>query len=374
MIWLLLGGCVFPRGYTPGPGVDTLSAPAAQAVLAVAEAARPRNVVLVIGDGYGLSQITAARVARGGPLALERFAVVGLQQTWSANALVTDSAASATAMAAGVKTDNGVIGMAPDGRAVPSVLHRAEAAGWATGVVATSRITHATPAAFVAHQPDRHEEEAIAADFLDVELEVMIGGGADRFSAREDGRDLLAELQSAGVAVVRSAEAAAAVPVEQRLAWFIAEGKPERARERPPHQLGDAAELAIARLQADPEGFLLVLEGSQIDWGGHYNHTPWMLTEALELDEAIGRVLDATAAAGDTLVVVTADHETGGFALHDGDLATGEVVGRYVSHRHTATMVPVFATGPGAEAFAGVYDNTALHDRLVELLGWPPPP
>lgn len=366
---LVLGivmACVVPRSFVGekvagfGSGSTAPAAPAAPD-----SADRPRNVILMIGDGMGLSQITAARVGRGAPLHLERLPVVGLQQTWSADGLVTDSAASATAMACGVKTNNGMIGMTPEGAEVPSVLHQAENMGWATGVIATSRITHATPASFVAHHPDRNDEEAIALDYLDVELELLIGGGEDKFRDRRDHRDVLGELEAGGMRVVRSV---AEVQGGGRVAAFLADRALPAVRKEGASTLADATGAALAFLESDERGFFLMIEGSQIDWGGHLNHTPWMVTEAIAFDDAVGRALDYAEQHGDTLVVVTADHETGGFALKKGSLEDGRVKGRYVSHYHTATMVPVFAYGPGAELFAGTYDNTAIHDRIAAAM------
>lgn len=364
LMGLCLVGCAIPRVYVGsevagfGTGASLDDVPPASD--------RPRNVILMIGDGLGLSQITAARVARGAPLHLERFPIVGLQQTWAANALVTDSAASATAMACGVKTNNGMIGMTPDETEVPSLLHDAESMGRATGVISTSRVTHATPASFVAHHATRSDEEQIALDFLDVEWELLVGGGADRFSRRSDGRDLIAELEAQGVRVVDSLDLGPGS--SGRIAAFLADGPLPAARSEGASTLADATTLALSHLEQREEGFFLMVEGSQVDWGAHLNHTPWLVTEAIAFDDAVGRALSYAEARNDTLVVVTADHETGGFAIDDGSLSEGRVVGRYVSHHHTATMVPVFAVGPGAERFGGTYDNTAIHDRIADLM------
>ena len=155
-----------------------------------------RNVILVIGDGMGLAHLTAGLVAAGGSLAVESFPVVGLSKTFSSDGLVTDSAAAATALACGVKTRNGAIGVDASGRRVPTLVELARRKGMKTGLVVTSSITHATPAAFFAHQVSRKSEEAIAVDLLASGLDLFIGGGRRFFAERSDGCDLLAELES----------------------------------------------------------------------------------------------------------------------------------------------------------------------------------
>ncbi|MBX2800619.1 MAG: alkaline phosphatase [Myxococcales bacterium] len=362
MLWVAgFVGCVIPRAYAPPVPPSVAFDPPGPPPMEPG----PRGIVLMIGDGMGVSQLTSAIVAQGGVSHMERAPVVGLQKTWSADALVTDSAASATAMATGVKTHNGMVGVSPTGAELESILHWAESQGLATGIVCTSRVTHATPAAFVAHEPDRGDEEAIALDFLDVGLDLVIGGGRDRFTDRADGRDLLEELSAAGVRVVGDlADVAGDGPVYA----LLEDGPLPSVRKGRGDLLPRATAAALAQLSGDPEGFFLLVEGSQVDWGGHLNHTPWLVTEAVDFDASVGVALDFAEAAADVLVVVTADHETGGLALKGGDLQTGEVVGRYTSHRHTAAMVPVLASGPMAETFAGIYDNVGIHERLFAAL------
>ncbi len=328
----------------------------------------PRGVVLVIGDGMGLAQLSAADHALQMPLAVADFDHVGLQRTGSSTHAVTDSAASATAMASGQRTKNGAVGVDADDQPLTSVLHLAEAKGLSTGVVATSTLTHATPAAFVAHHPVRYEEQAIAADFLDVQLEVAIGGGRTHFDEREDGRVLTDELSKAGVTVVNGIDAITTVDAPP-LYGFLGGKDPGKAGEGREGQLHRAAVHAFDLLAANEAGFFLMVEGSQVDWAGHANDATWLLEEMADLNLAVDGLQQRAAARGDVLMVVTADHETGGLSLLP---AEGDPQGTrltFATDGHSAAMVPVFATGPGSEAFSGIYDNTEIAERIAAALG-----
>jgi alkaline phosphatase len=353
----LLAGCSTQEAQPPAPSPppEPVAAP------------RPRGVVLIIGDGTATSHLSAAQVHKGAPIAWHRFDVLGLQTTSSADHLLTDSAAAATALATGHKTNNGHVGVDPAGAPLQSVLHAAEARGLATGVVVTSRVTHATPAAFVAHQPDREDEEAIANDFLAVELDVVIGGGRDRFDQRADGQQLSQALTGRGVHVVDGLDAILASD-KLPLYGFIAPGKPPKVMEGRAGQLAQTSTHAFKLLSADPEGFFLLVEGSQVDWAGHDNDGPWMLEELLDLDQTVAAVLDAAGSRDDVLVIATGDHETGGVDLLDAEDDPKRMRLAWNTDDHSATMVPVFAKGPGAERFGGLYDNTDIARRIAELL------
>lgn len=364
----LLVGCVIPRAHRGGPS-RTVADDAARRSIEV-PAGRARHVLLFIGDGMGTGALTTALVANRGRLELDRMGVVGLQQTWSADELVTDGAAAATAMACGVKTDNGTLGLDVEGQPVPSLLVWAEQHGWATGLVATSRVTHATPAAFVAHRPNRDREFDIALDFLDVDIDVVIGGGRDKFVSRRDKRDLLYELHERyDATIVDEVADVAFADLGKPVYALTTEGPwPPVTRDGADDQLAQATKLAIDRLSRLDQPFFLVVEGSQIDWGARWNNTPRIVAETLAFDAAVGEGIDFADVHRDALVVVTAGHETGGLAVRDGNRITGEVVGRFTNRGHTATMVPVLATGAGSQRFAGIYDNTELHDRLLDAM------
>lgn len=339
------------------------------------ENTRPLNIILMIGDGMGVGQISAGLYANGNQLNLERFPVVGLHKPHASNKLITDSAAGATAFACGIKTYNGAIGVDPDEKPVKSILEEAEEQGRATGLVATSTIVHATPASFIAHQPQRKMYEEIAADFLKTDIDLFIGGGKKYFDRREkDDRNLIEELRENGYLVSSyfDEEITELKPDSNKgFVYFTADDDPLPVSSGRDY-LAPASRLSVEYLNLrSPAGFFLMIEGSQIDWGGHANNTDYIITEMLDFDKTIGDILDFAEKDGNTLVIVTADHETGGFAI-DQTSSMGNIVGTFTSDYHTGTLVPVFAYGPGAERFSGIYENTAIYDKMRTLLGLTP--
>jgi len=331
-------------------------------------------VVLLIGDGMGIGQITAGMYSNKNQLNLERCPVVGLVKTTSGNDLITDSAAGATAFATGKKTYNGAIGVDMDTVAHPTLLEIAERQGLATGLVATSEIVHATPASFIAHRYNRMLFEDIAADFLATDIDLFMGGGWKYFGDRRDDRNLVSELEAKGYLVHYdpAAPRRLEVPVGMNLAYFTAEKKPDR-KAKGRDYLPDAAHYAVDFLHTrNPKGFFLMIEGSQIDWGGHANSPEYIVSEMLDFDEAVGRVLDFAAQDDHTLVIITADHETGGFAVNRGS-EMGKLRTGFTTGSHTGNMVPVFAYGPGAELFAGIYDNTLIFHKIMAAYGFSAP-
>ncbi|MCP9234551.1 alkaline phosphatase [Lewinella sp. JB7] len=335
----------------------------------------PKNIILMIGDGMGISQITAGLYSNGNRLNLERFPVVGLHKSYSGDNLITDSAAGATAFSAGVKTYNGAIGVDMDTMPVPTILEMAEAAGLPTGLVATSSIVHATPASFYAHANHRQNYEEIAADLMDTDIDLFIGGGAKFFERREmDTRNLSDELRKRGNDVrsfVDTEMKDLKVNRAKNFAYYTADGEPVPFSEGRDYLVA-ASKLAVNYLdERDKEdrGFFLMIEGSQIDWGGHANNSAYIISEMIEFDQAIGEVLNFAQRDGETLVIVTADHETGGYAINNGSVM-GSIDGQFTSDYHTADLIPVFAFGPGAERFSGIYENTAIFDKMKLLYGF----
>jgi alkaline phosphatase len=327
---------------------------------------KPKNVILLIGDGMGVSHVFAGLTANKGKLFLENFKHIGFVKTSSSSHYITDSAAGGTALSTGVKTYNGAIGVDPEGKHLKTILQEAIEDGLAGGLVSTSAITHATPASFIAHQASRSSYEAIAADFLKTDIDVFIGGGYDHFTQREDGRNLALELEGKGYRVLRDLSEIASV-TSGKLAGLTASEHNPRIGERG-QMLPVAGNTAIKVLNNNKNGFFMMVEGSQIDWAGHDNNTTYTVEDMLDFDIAIGEVLDFAASDGETLIVVTADHETGGLAITGGDLDTGNVKGSFATTGHTAVMVPVFAWGPGAEEFMGIMDNTDIYLKIRKLL------
>ncbi|OAV42971.1 alkaline phosphatase [Lewinella sp. 4G2] len=323
----------------------------------------------------GISQITAGMYMNNNRLNLEQFRSLGLHKSYSGDNLITDSAAGATAFSAGVKTYNGAIGVGMDKKPVRTILEMAEDAGMPTGLVASSSIVHATPASFVAHNEYRKNYEAIAADFLKTDVDLIIGGGVKFFERREvDKRNLSEELRAKGYDVdnfVKKDMKDVKPNVSKNYAYLTADGEPLPFSQGRDYLVG-AARLAPDFLnQRDKEnkGFFLMIEGSQIDWGGHANNSDYIISEMLEFDQAIGEVLKFAQQDGETLVIVTADHETGGYAIQNGS-EMGRIDGAFTSDYHTAAMIPVFAYGPGEELFRGIYENTAIFDNMKALYGF----
>jgi alkaline phosphatase len=333
------------------------------------DTSQPRNIILVIADGLGFAQLNAAIDKAKEKLNMETAEYAGMSKTHSSTHKITDSAAAGTAIASGNKTKNGVIGQDTLGNEFESILEIAEKNGLSTGLVSTSRITHATPAAFIAHELSRNSYEAIADDFLDVEIDVFIGGGLDNFKYREDGRDLTAELKEKGYTLATSIEDVMSAPAG-KLAGLISEGHMPPASEGRNDILVKSTEKAIEILNENEKGFFLMVEASQIDWGGHDNNIDYILGETFDLDETLGKILDFALADGETLVVVTSDHETGGLTLpSDGDDYT-RIAYHFSTGGHSAALVPVLSWGPGAGYFSGIMDNTDFFPRFMKLYGF----
>ncbi|WP_423130457.1 alkaline phosphatase [Gaoshiqia sp. Z1-71] len=331
-----------------------------------AKTKKPRNIILMIGDGMGTAQVSAAVTANGGQLFLSNFKHLGFSNTHSANNYITDSAAGGTALSTGYRTSNGAIGVDVADIAKPTILDIAESKGKMTGLVSSSAITHATPASFIAHQPSRNRYEEIAADFLKTDIDVFIGGGYKHFTNRKDGRDLTVDLKAKGYQVLTELNEIVSVK-SGKLAGLTAPEHNDRYAQRG-DLLPKATETAIRLLRNQKAGFFLMVEGSQIDWAGHQNNTIFLIEEMLDFDRTIGVALEFAAEDNETLIVVTSDHETGGLALTGGNLETGMVKGTYNTGSHTGVMVPVFAFGPGAEQFTGIMDNTDIAKKIISLI------
>ena len=331
------------------------------------KAKKPKKVIMMIGDGMGTTAVFAGITANGGHLFLDNFKHVGFSKTSSSNKYITDSAAGGTALSTGQKTYNGAIGVNTDTVAIKTVLEMAEDKGLATGLVSTSAITHATPASYIAHQGSRGSYEDIAADFLKTDIDVFIGGGYKHFAERKDKRDLTSELKQKGYLVLRDMDEIAKVK-SGKLAGLTSDEHNEVYPKRK-MSLPIATHTALNILNQNKKGFFIMIEGSQIDWGGHANNTIYVVNEMLDFDQTIGKALEFAANDGETLIIVTADHETGGMALTGGDMKTGMVKAAFPTGDHTAVMVPVFAYGPGAENFTGIMENTDIPKKIMSLLG-----
>lgn len=288
---------------------------------------QPKNVILFVADGAGPAYFTMARDYQRRLIGRETLFIddylTGSVRTYSSNQRVTDSAAGATAYAAGVKTYNGAIGVDSLRRPVGTVLEAAEEQGRLTGMVATSRITHATPAAFSAHVPTRGMEDEIAAQQITQGIDVIIGGGLDHFlpdavgGKRSDRRDLVREAERLGYHVATGLlqlREADQLPLFALLTMNHMTYEIERDSLQEP-SLAEMTAKAIELLGHSSDGFFLLVEASRIDHAGHNNDAPTSVREMIAYDEAFKVAVDFSVQDGETLVIATADHETGGLSV-----------------------------------------------------------
>lgn len=339
---------------------------------------RPRNIILMIGDGMGEGQLDAARIrAMGstGKLNIQRMPVSGFVTTHSSNTLVTDSAAAATALATGFKTNNGAIGVGGDETRFRTILEAARDKGMRTGVVATKSITDATPAGFYAHVTARGLESDIATQLLETQPDIALGGGKDFFlpratkgSKRADDIDLVNRARLKGYTVVETADAlkSASAQKHARVLGLFAPGAMKTHAPEP--TVADMTQAAIKQLTSSRDRFFLMVEGSQIDTYAHSNVTTETLRQTLMFDQAVAVALDYAAKSKDTLVVVTADHITGGLTIENGDLNGANVQVKWDTFFHLGGQVPLYAYGPGAMRFTGFHDNTDIPCMFADLL------
>lgn len=328
---------------------------------------KPKNIILLIGDGMGLSQVYAAMTVNGGQLNIAQMPYTGFSITTCYDKYITDSGAGGTAIAIGKKTYYGALGVDAEAMPSESILEIAEKHSLKTGLVSTSAITHATPASFIAHQKSRNMYEEIANDFLNTDIDVFIGGGKKHFIQRKDGRNLLTELKTKGYQV---GEKLTDIEDLKRPYAVLTDSVHTPKYPHRGELLPDATDMAVKTLSTGKKGFFLMVEGSQIDWGCHQNNTDYLLLETLDFDKAVGKALEFAVKDKNTLVIVTADHETGGMAIVGGNFEKHTIQAKYASTKHTAVMVPVFAYGPGADCFTGIYQNTDIFKKMKLLFGF----
>jgi alkaline phosphatase len=315
------------------------------------------NVILLIGDGMGLTQIYSGFTGNRGALNLLQMINIGFSKTYSADSYITDSAAGGTAMATGHKTNNRYIGVDATGMRLPAIPDILAPSGVKSGLISCGDITDATPAAFYGHAKDRSEEDAIALNFLTSPVDIMIGGGATHFNTYVD------QIKARGYGFSSHFND---IDTIQSKKWLMLTPEAELP------MLQGRGEFLTRSLQKTMKTlghkFFIMAEGAQIDYGGHANNLPYVVTEMMDFDKAIGAAMQFADEDGHTLVIVTADHETGGLSLLDGDISKGHADGNFSSNDHSAVMVPVFAYGPHSLEFRGVYENTEIFEKIIRLL------
>lgn len=329
------------------------------------EAKKPLNVILLIGDGMGLSQVSSAYYfKKEGEVNFSRFTKIGLINTSAADEKITDSAAAGTAYSCGERTRKKMIGMSVDTVALQNITDSLSSLNYSTGIVVTSPVTDATPAAFYGHVASRYQYEDLASQLATSEIDFVAGGGLRNFVNRQDGTNQLKVMEENGFVIDTVSLGAFDSNPEKKYAFLLAPGDMPKMPEGRGNYLPTATQMAIDYLSQNADGFFLMVESSQIDWGGHRNNAEHLITEVIDFDTTVGRALDFAQKDGNTLVIVTADHETGGFAL-SGDKYENI---KFATTQHTATMVPVFAYGPQAELFTGIFKNNEIYHKIIQAI------
>lgn len=335
-----------------------------------------KNVIFVIGDGNGLAQITSGQyelVGKDGWLQIQRPPITGIVRTPAADNLITDSAAGATAYSCGVKTNNGMIGQLPDGTHCKTILEIVQEMGYSTALVATSTITHATPASYASHVVSRQMQDVIAEQYLTSNVDVLLGGGLEFFipqteegSSRKDDRNLLPEFEENGYQVLKSSEDLMNSNSDKLLGLFDLKGLPSENRAP---TLSEMTSKALSIVEKNDTGFFMMVEGSQIDWAGHANDVDYVKREVQDFDDALKVIFDFAENDGETLVIITADHETGGMTIQRSIENSTKAEIYWTTDYHTGTPIPLMAYGPHAVQFSGWHENTTVGIKVAELLG-----
>lgn len=334
----------------------------------VIEEPKAVNVIYMIGDGMALPQVFATMLATGEDLAFCQFPYIGVVDTRSASNDITDSAAGGTALACDKKTKNGMVGMDVDTLAMETILEVLADQGKSTGIVVTCYSGHATPADFYAKVPKRSMYEDIAIQMAESDkLNVMIAGGRKHFNQRKDSLDLLARMENELGWKVYDTLADIDTTC-MKYAVLANRGHMPKYDERGDF-LPEGVKTALKTLEQDEDGFFLMVEGSQIDFACHAGDSAWMVDETVDFSNAVQVALDYAKTHDNTLVVVTADHETGGLTMIDPQGHYSNVSLNYSTRSHTCLPVMIYAYGPGAELFTGWMQNNEVKAKILKACG-----
>jgi len=325
-----------------------------------------KNVILLIGDGMGLAQIHAGWIANHGNLNITTMRHSGFSQTAASNSGNTDSAAGATAMAVGEKTNNRYIGMGPDDKNRTNLPDTLALYGVKSGIISSADVTDATPAAFYAHQTDRSFNQAIAKDLLNSHVDVLVGSHPKSFLANADST-LMTALQGKGFTYSSSMDQFKKQTKGKQLV-LLPDSATRPIKDGRGDMLVQSLNKTIALLSDHKKGFFIMAEGAQIDYGGHANDLPYVVTELHDFDRAVAAAMQFADQDGETLVLVTADHETGGLTLLEASVEKGSIMGEFSTNDHTNIMVPVYAYGPQSFEFTGTYSNTEIFHKILKVL------
>ena len=335
-----------------------------------------KNIIMLIGDGMGPTHIPALMLEEQyAPTNFERAQRAGFVKTFSNNNRVTDSAAAGTALACGEKTDNSVIGLTSEGDTLISNLTFAEALGMESALVVSCDITHATPAAFYAHAKHRNERENIATWLPNAGIDVIFGGGLTAFTNRSDNINLIEKFKENGYIVIDSLLQTKGITEGKVIGLLADEHLPSMVNGRGdilPQATQKALEILTANTQKRGKGFFMMVEGSQIDFESHANNPKGIYAEMKDFDKVVGIAFDYADSHPGTLVIVCADHDTGGMSIPSckTDFTLGEsgVEYNFGSTSHTATMTPALFYGTGADKFEAIMDNTDIAKKVREFI------
>ena len=327
----------------------------------------PKNIILMIGDGTGLAQIASGYFANNEDLTYFNLKHLGWVTTRSATDFTTDSAASGTAYATGQKTYNYSIGMDVNKRPIPNIPERVAGKGIISGVVSTDDLNGATPAAFFAHQENRGMTDEIWADMPGSVLRYFAAGSKEKFEKRPEATQKAIQkaftvVYSLDDPACKTADRLGVLPPAVETGYIV-KGRTDFL----PKATRQAIDFLNARTEKD-KGFFLMVEGTRIDKACHSNDFPSAVKELLDFDKAIAEAIKFADEDGNTLVIISADHETSGLVVWDGDPSKGNVEGVHISGSHTATPVPLFAYGPHAQDFMGVQGNEQVAQKILKLL------
>ncbi|QNK65020.1 alkaline phosphatase [Pedobacter sp. PAMC26386] len=328
-------------------------------------AKKVKNVILLIGDGMGLAQIHAGWIANHGNLNIAMIRNSGFSQTAASNSGNTDSAAGGSAIAMGEKTNNRYIGMGPDDKKRTNLVDTLATYGLISGIISVGDITDATPAVFYAHQLDRSYSEAIAKDFLDSHVDILVGSNQKSFLQNPD-QTLMTKLESKGYTLSKSIADFKQKSKGKHLV-LLPDSATRPVKDGRGDMLSQSLKQTIKLLSANKKGFFIMAEGAQIDYGGHVNDLKYVVTELHDFDKMVGDALRFADQDGETLVLITADHETGGLTLLDASAAEGRIQGEFSTNDHTNIMVPVYAYGPHSGDFTGTYPNNEIFKKILRL-------
>ncbi len=329
------------------------------------ENSKPKNIIIMIGDGMGINQVFHS-VLSDNTSVFKNFKTIGLSITKSANDLITDSAAGATAISTGYRTYNGAIGVDTNMIPVKNLMEYAQGKGLSTGIVATSSITHATPASFVAHAESRKLEFDIAEDIIKSKIDLAIGGGRKYFMQNPSG-NLTSQLKQNDFELVENFTSLKSFSGNKKLIALLAEDGLIDADKRI-FSLKDLTSKAIEILSKNENGFILLIEGSQIDWAAHGNEKEKFIAEMKDFEGAISEALNFAQKDKNTLLLVTGDHETGGLSIIDGEKDGSKIEINFASTSHTGNAVGIFSYGPGEESFRGFFENYEIGRTLIKFL------